>query len=1168
MDEERIKIAVHHSGHFVNDDNGQLKFDGKIAEWPCDPDLLSYFGIVASIKELGHMDIKELWYSLGGQSVHPNRLELLTDDKGVMHMLNIARLNDEVHLYVVHNMVEPEIIEMIDWVGGHVDDEGDVATQVEGEGDAHEGDEDGEVHAELQTKMVEGEGDAQEGDEDADVDIELDTKIVKGEGDVEEGDEDTEVHVEGEGDAQEGDAQEGDAQEGDGVDVEVHQAEDVRSMRLRMEEEVHEVHDFEVEDLGEDDDLKDSEGDDVHEAKTKEEVVDDEVDVSEESLYDVSVQCDNGTSKGKWLSEELINGSESEDDDGSSKIRFPTFSIPKSLEAYKWEVETYFAEKKEFTDAIRTYALSNERNLKFIKNDKKRITVKCLGGKGKCKCFSRDFNVKLMTSKWLSQRMEKTVRENPTMKVMNIREKVTRKLNVGISRNMAFRARALAKDNVEGSFNEKFRRLYDYGHELLKTNPGTTVQIKVDNINGEVIFQRFYACLKACKDSFVCCRPIIWLDGCFLKGKYGGEVLTTVGRDGNEQMLLVENKETSTWFLELLIEDLGGKDEEESDSEAIMLMTSTEEEQPENMVWYLDSGCSTHMTGRKDWFVKMHEVMQGKIKFADDRSLTVEGSSRVVLRDGDGKEKGYVMKMENNCLSIFNQNKKIVVQAQLSQNKTFRVVMNAVKHQCFFASENKEEGLWHLRFWHLNFKDLSQLSQRTMKLYAKNASSASKPGEFPEVLTLEVSRETKKCWVYLIRRKGEVLQMFQKFKCLVERQCGQKIKVLRIDGGGKYTSTEFNSYCEKEGIKHEVTPPYTPQHNRAAERKNKTILNMGEVVLTTTYILNLSPTKRLDVITPEEAWTGVTMLLEDTSYMILYQEQPELVDLPSNKKPITFKWIYKSKINPQGVVVRHKARLKAGVDYGEVFALVARVETIWLVVKWQQGKVYRLRMALYELKQAPRAWNQRIDGFMNITGSCEELISYFKAQMLRGFEMSDLGRLNYFLGIEFTKTECGIVMHQSVYVLDLLKKFEMVNCNVANTLAEVGLRLEKDPEEEAVDLTAYRRMVGSLRYLCNTIPDLSYSVGVLSRYMECPRISHLNAAKRILRYLQGTHSYGILLGRGKAEKEVQITSYLNTDWCGDKVDKRSTDLLFPIKEVSLPILIGEKCSYRRRRRFH
>ncbi|WVY95217.1 hypothetical protein V8G54_034305 [Vigna mungo] len=549
MDEERIKIVVHHTGKFLTDDNGVFKFDGEIAEWRCDADLLSYFGIIALVKELGHMDIKELWYGLGGQFVHPDRLELLTDDKGVMHMLNIVRLNDEVHLYVVHNMVEPQIIEFIDWVGG---EEGyGVDVEVHTEVDGQEG---GAVQVEGVEVQVEG-------------------------GEVQD-----EVQVE--------DAGVDEVQDGE-VQGEVHHVE---------EPEVHEVNDFEVEDLGEDDDVEDSEGDELHENES-------EAESEEEDLHDVSVECDIGYYKGnvreehsspvvesfessdnennmdamrglsdnEWLSEELISDveeSEGEEDGGSSKSKttFPTFSMPRSMNGYKWEVGTFFAEKKEFMDVIRTYALSNGRNMKFIKNDKKRIIENVIGMPivplvridvnawqlrkvvDTYSC-SRDFNVKLMTSKWLSERMEKSVRENPSMKVMDIRDKVTRKWNVGISRNMAFRARAMAKDKIEESFHEQYRRLYDYGHELLKTNPGSTVQIKVDNINGEVIFQRFYACLKACKDSNVSCRPIVGLDGCFLKTKYEGELLTTVGRDGNEQMLPI-----AYVVVELLIEDLGGKD--------------------------------------------------------------------------------------------------------------------------------------------------------------------------------------------------------------------------------------------------------------------------------------------------------------------------------------------------------------------------------------------------------------------------------------------------------------------------------------------------------------------------------------------------------------------------------------------------------------------------------
>jgi len=127
------------------------------------------------------------------------------------------------------------------------------------------------------------------------------------------------------------------------------------------------------------------------------------------------------------------------------------------------------------------------------------------------------------------------------------------------------RTHQLAIDIVDGSFKEQYRRIYDYAHQLLRCNPGSTIKIKVENDNDEAIFQRFYSCSKACKDSFVSCRPIIGLDSCFLKGKYGGELLSAMGRDANDQLLPlayvvveVENKETWTWFLELLIDDLGG----------------------------------------------------------------------------------------------------------------------------------------------------------------------------------------------------------------------------------------------------------------------------------------------------------------------------------------------------------------------------------------------------------------------------------------------------------------------------------------------------------------------------------------------------------------------------------------------------------------------------------
>lgn len=103
------------------------------------------------------------------------------------------------------------------------------------------------------------------------------------------------------------------------------------------------------------------------------------------------------------------------------------------------------------------------------------------------------------------------------------------------------------------------------------------------------------------------------------------------------------------------------------------------------------------------------------------------------------------------------------------------------------------------------------------------------------------------------------------------KQSGKEIKILRTDGGGEYTSKEFQYFCEKKGIDHEVTVPYTPQHSGLAERRNKTLLNMArcmlrgkgmphcyweEAVSTAAYVLNRFPTRRIKNVTPEEAWRG------------------------------------------------------------------------------------------------------------------------------------------------------------------------------------------------------------------------------------------------------------------------------------------------------------------------
>jgi hypothetical protein len=91
-----------------------------------------------------------------------------------------------------------------------------------------------------------------------------------------------------------------------------------------------------------------------------------------------------------------------------------------------------------------------------------------------------------------------------------------------------------------------------------------------------------------------------------------------------------------------------------------------------------------------------------------------------------------------------------------------------------------------------------------------------------------------------------------------------------------------------------------------------------------------------------------------------------------------------------------------------------------------------------------------------------------------------------------------------------------------------------------VDATLFKQVVGSLRFICNTRPDINYDVGSVSRFMSNPKTPHLIAAKRILRYLKGTKEYGLNFPTSDTEGKMELEGFSDSDWCGDKDDRRST----------------------------
>ncbi|XP_047160358.1 secreted RxLR effector protein 161-like [Vigna umbellata] len=131
-------------------------------------------------------------------------------------------------------------------------------------------------------------------------------------------------------------------------------------------------------------------------------------------------------------------------------------------------------------------------------------------------------------------------------------------------------------------------------------------------------------------------------------------------------------------------------------------------------------------------------------------------------------------------------------------------------------------------------------------------------------------------------------------------------------------------------------------------------------------------------------------------------------------------------------------------------------------------------------------------------------------------------------------------MHQKKYVKDLLERFKMTCCNDARSPLEVNVKLKIDEDEEGVNETDYRQLVGSLRFLCSSKPYLMFGVGLISRFMCKPKKSHMTAAKCMLRYIKRTSDYGILFPYGMKQEELRLVGYTDSDFGGDQVERKST----------------------------
>ncbi|GJS20367.1 ribonuclease H-like domain-containing protein [Tanacetum coccineum] len=169
-----------------------------------------------------------------------------------------------------------------------------------------------------------------------------------------------------------------------------------------------------------------------------------------------------------------------------------------------------------------------------------------------------------------------------------------------------------------------------------------------------------------------------------------------------------------------------------------------------------------------------------------------------------------------------------------------------------------------------------------------------------------------------------------------------------------------------------------------------------------------------------------------------------------------------------------------------------------------------------------------------LTASSTALLQRIITLLHSEFAMTDLGSLNYFLGVSAQRSKSGLFLSQSKFAEEILERAHMQHCNPCKTPVDTESKLGSDGDPVS-DPTLYRSLAGALQYLTFTRPDISYAVQQICLYMHDPRDPHFTALKRILRYVRGTIDHGLQL---YVSSTSQLTAYTDADWAGCPVTRR------------------------------
>ncbi|GAU44523.1 hypothetical protein TSUD_82300 [Trifolium subterraneum] len=607
--------------------------------------------------------------------------------------------------------------------------------------------------------------------------------------------------------------------------------------------------------------------------------------------------------------------------------------------------------------------------------------------------------------------------------------------------------------------------------------------------------------------------------------------------------------------------------EYQHEEETLLMAYSDSNTEHKEEVWYIDSGCSNHMVGTKEWLFDFDESFRESVKLGNDSKMAVMGKGNVklsiegklhvisdvyylpglgnnLLSVGQLQQKGLTVIFRNDMCQWFHEEKGLILTTNMTMNRMYIVTASVMFPRCLQMQKNDESNLCYMRYAHLSIKGLRVLNKKHMvkglpemqdiEDKCKDCLSGKQHREsIPKQSNWRANQKLELvhsdiCGPISPHSNGGNISPTLAVKDITPEEAwsGSRPSVhhFRIFGCLEHvhipdahrTKLDGKSitcvHLGKEGVKPNEQVPDEEDNNdieienevnNAGEEANENdINNVTNSDLDTsqdTYDstesdeLELPPRTRRppgylsDYVTgqeQEEIGQIVQNLViakfsshdDPTSYEEAAKHQKwkeameseiksieendtwELTVLPQGAKSIGVKWIFKTKYNEEGKIDKYKARLvangysqKHGINYGEVFAPVARWDTIRAILSLAAYERWHLELGTGE-KGKILIVSVYVDDLI-YTGNDELMMAEFKASMKDKFAMTDLGKMKYFLGVEVNQCDQGIFIHQLKYGSEILKRFGMEDCNKVCSPIVPGYKLVKDENARATDAT-------------------------------------------------------------------------------------------------------------------